>query len=48
MSRELKERDIDIGGRLRDFGAPIREKADEFLARTKEAVKQATKQNETH
>ena len=44
VRRELKERDIDIGGRLGEVGALIREKADEFLARAKEAVKQAVEE----
>ena len=44
VRRDLKERDIDVGGRLRELGALIREKADEFLARTKEAVKQAAEE----
>ena len=44
VRRDLKERDIDIGGRLGEVGALIREKADKFLARTKEVVKQATEE----
>jgi len=44
VRRELNERDIDVGGRLRELGALIREKADEFLARTKEAAKQAAEE----
>jgi len=40
----LRERGIDVGGSLAELGAVIKEKADEFLARAREAVKQAVEE----
>jgi len=44
VRRQLRERGIDVGGSLAEFSAIIREKADEFLVRAKEAVKQAVEE----
>ena len=44
MRRQLRERGIDIGGRLGGLGALIKEKGDEFLARAREVIKQAVEE----
>ena len=44
VRRRLRERGIDVGGSLAELGALIKEKADEFLARAREAVKQAVEE----
>lgn len=38
VRRGLRERGIDIGGRLGEIGSLVREKGEEFLSRAKEAV----------
>ncbi len=44
VRRELRERGVDVGGRLGGLGALIKEKGDEFLARAREVVKQAVEE----
>ena len=44
VRRQLRERGIDVGGRLGELGAVLREKADEFLARAGEAIRQAVEE----
>ena len=44
VRRELRERGIDVSGRLGGLGALIREKGDEFLARGREVIKQAVEE----
>ncbi len=44
VRRQLREKGIDVGGRLGGLGALIREKGEEFLTRTKEVVKQAVEE----
>jgi len=44
VRRQLRERGIDVGGRMGGVGAIIRDKADEFLGRVRETVKQAVEE----
>ena len=44
VRRQLRERGIDVGGRLGELGAVIREKADEFLDRAREGIRQAVEE----
>ena len=44
VRRQLRERGIDVGGRLGELGAVIREKADEFLARAREVIREAVEE----
>jgi len=41
VRRQLRERGIDVGGKLGEIVDMIRERGDEFLGRAKEAIKQA-------
>ena len=42
--RQMRERGIDVGGRLGGLGALIKEKGDEFMARAREVIKQAVEE----
>lgn len=44
VRRELRERGIDVGGRLGGLSALIREKGEEFLTRAREVIKQAVEE----
>ncbi len=44
VRRQLRERGIDISGKLDEVVATIREKGDEFLSRAREVVKEAVKE----
>lgn len=41
VRRQLRERGIDVGGKLGEIVDMIKERGDEFLGRAREAIKQA-------